>query len=448
MEELSLVTEPLPAEIMTRFPETRSAVKLMIKSVDDETELGEYLLSGLELYANPDAVRANDFLDLLFSALRKILVQTEHGFLSLSESLLSWPMFQAGNSLLSSAPGFFEAHRLLRDFFQAPDLFRFIHINLSSVVEQLTTPQATLWFLLDETGISLEKDIEKEHLLFGCVPVVNLYDVWADPIHLNHETRDIPISMGQLHHGTRVHDVESVNDVTDPEKPSPLSKLYQASYGVQNNPISWQIIHSRDKDYFQFSDQRPENERTLRVLAVKCQGYDPAAGELSESAMLRPAGKALPCDGRLLKPVTQVKIEGMLSGDSWQLLSALQLNSRSISLEKQQSEDLRKMLGCFIQGQSEVSRKNLYAIENLICQREVSPCRSGPNYFVSQGSHYTLKLDIRKLGSTPAALFLSLLDHVLNFWRPFGNHSRLTVTLNLSEGSTEKVIHFPVRSDG
>lgn len=448
MASLSMVSEPLPASVLAFYPEMRSGLKLSLCAQDGETELSEYLEKGLELYANPEAVRANEVLDLLFSSLAAILVKTPSGISKLPASCLSWPMFEAGNSLLSSEPGLFEAQRLLRDFFLAPDLFRFLHIDLSTVIESLTGPEADIWLLLDESSAGLEKDVGPDHFRIGCVPVANLYEVWADPMHMNHQVRDVPIQMGQLYQGTRVHKVLSVRDVTNPDKPVPLPSIFQASYGERFGFISWQAVHSASSDCLQFKDARASDDRVTRVLGVQCLGYDPDAGGLSPSAMLRPSGAALPCNGRLLKNTTLARTEGLVFGDSWKLLSALQLNIRSLQMNKEEAESLRKILSVFVREQSGVSRKLLYAIESLICTREVRPCRSGQHYFVSQGSCFQLRLDSEKLGSIPAAMFLSLLDQVLNFWRPFGSHSRVEARFQLSGSGAEKQIIFPVRNDG
>ncbi|MGI9274846.1 MAG: type VI secretion system baseplate subunit TssF [Endozoicomonas sp.] len=444
VEEIVMMSEPLPLELAGMSKGVVSALRINLRSADGETALGECVASNIEFYASPDAVRANELLDLLFSSLVGIGVCCYGHSALLSPAKISWPLFESDNSLLPCAPSLFEAQRLLRDFFLAPELFRFLSLDLLEVLEMLSGPEVSLWFLMDDSVTGLEKDVGREHLTLGCVPAVNLYEVAANPVSFDHTERDVPIVLGQLYPETRVYDVLSVKDVTEPEQTITLPDLFHASYGQQAAQLSWQFVLSVVRDCLQFKDSRSGAERNARVLAVLCLGYDPQAGGLPVSARLRPAGVALPCDGRLLKSTSEPIPGGLLAGEGWQLLSALQLNIRSFRMDVEEATRLRQILSLFVHERPGVSRKLVDSIQSLVCTREIRPCRSGCHYFVSQGSGYRVILDRHKLNAVPASLFLLLLDQMLNFWRPFGSHSHLVAQF----GADGKTIEFPVRADG
>ena len=447
IETIVMLAEPLPQDVCRIYPEARSAIRLTIKSTDSQQPVGENLASCLEFYANPGAIRANELLDVLFTSLTGLVIQVQDNMLALPADCVSWPLFAPGETLLPAAPEIFSAQKLLRDFVLAPDAFRFLSVDLSSLTGQLNDQEISLWFILDEASGGLEKYTGHSHFKTGCVPAINLYDAIADPVSLTHETRQVPLSLGQIHACARIYDIVSIKDVTRPDQPVVVPKLFHYSYGDMPTSMHWLFSPDQQRDFIQFSDCTPASDRKVKTLSVHCLAYDTGASGISSAASLKPSGSVLPTTGRLLNSTTCNRPDGLLSGDSWTLLSALQLNIRRFQTGRNEASLFHRVLEVFINDQSSLSHHSIRAVESLTCSRETRPCRSGNNYYIGQGTHFQISINAEKLHGFSIALFLNMVDRVLDFWRPFGSYSRLTVRLRRSNVAADRVIRFPEHNE-
>ncbi|WP_066017532.1 type VI secretion system baseplate subunit TssF [Endozoicomonas atrinae] len=448
IESLSAPFSEEVIDVMQPLPEVRSALKVSIASNDLTTGLGEYLDPGIEFYANPSAFRADEFLDTLISSLKRILICFDKQVITLPLERLSWPMFHGDCRILPTDPGLSDSHQLLMDFFQAHELFRFLHLDLTGYAEKINGPTLDiLWLLEDE--IEHSKDaIGLDHLMLGCTPVVNLYEGHTNPVKINHEIHDTPLSMGPLHHSARIREILSVTDITQPEQPVELSALFHSSFEQVRSDMSWQFSRDQDTDYLQFMNTGQHHDLSRKLMAVKCLCYDPQASQLPVTAKVRAINVSLPCSVHLLNDTSMVCVDGLLStGTSWDLLSALQLNIRSFKTQRNEAGKLQRVLQFFIQPNSGNFGHILRSIESLEVSHDLRPTIVANRYFISQGCCFHITLDCLKLTSLPATLLINLLRHVLNFWRPMGTHSRMIVHLKSGAGSGVKTMSFPVLTD-
>ncbi|MFK0573532.1 type VI secretion system baseplate subunit TssF [Endozoicomonas sp.] len=448
ISSIELLSAPFPENFIQQLPEVRSALKVSLASNNLTTDLREYLDQGVEFYANPNVLRADEFLDALFSSLKCILIACDQQVITVPLERLSWPRFSDNVSLLPTDPGLSDSHRLLMDFFQAPELFRFLHLDLTGYTEKINgTTLDILWLLEDEIYQSRD-EIGSDLLLLGCTPVVNLYEVHSDPVKINHETHDIPLSMGPLNQNTRVREILSVTDITQPQQAVELSAVFHSSFEQDHSEMSWQFSRDQNTDYLQFINTDWYNHPGRKLLAVKCLCYDPQASNLPVTSKVRAITVSLPCGISLLKNTSTVLGDGLLSTEtSWDLLSTLQLNTRSFRTRRNEAGKLQQLLQFFIHQHSGGSGNLLRAIESLEVSHELRPTVVDNRYYVSHGSCFHLDLNCLKLTSLPAILLLKLLQHVLNFWRPIGTHSRMVARLKSGAAGGEKIISFPVLTD-
>lgn len=439
---------PFPEDVMERLPEVCSVLKVAIASNDPATGLGEYLDQGIEFYANPSALRADEFLDTLVSSLKHILVCFDKQVITLPVERLSWPMFRGDCRILPTDPGLCDSHLLLMNFFQAPELFRFLHLDFTGFTEKISsTTLDILWLLEDEIGHSTD-NIGLDHLLLGCTPVVNLYEGYTNPVKINHETHDTPLSMGPLNQHARIREILSVTDITEPEQPVELSALFHSSFEQARSDISWQFSRDHDTDYLQFMNTGEHDCPDRKLVAVRCLCYDPQASQLPVTAKVKAINVSLPCSIRLLNGTSRVCVDGLLSaGASWDLLSALQLNIRSFRTHRNEANKLRRLLELFIQPGSGNFGHILRSIESLEVSHDLQPTIVDNRYFVSQGCCFHITLNSPESTALPAVLLLNLLCHVLNFWRPMGTHSRMVAQVKSGADSGIKTLSFPVLTD-
>lgn len=442
IERIEYHPVPLPEALVRLCPEARSALTLSLASNDQTTSLAHYLESGLELYANPNALRADEFLDTLISSLSGMIIRIGQQTTSLELQRLSWPMFGHGHTTLPCDPELSDSHRLLINFFQAPGLFRFMHLDLTGLALSDTRVEI-IWLLEDE--IPLANDgISKDHLLLGCTTVVNLYEANSDPVKINHENLDTPLSMGSLYPQARVREVLSVTDITLPEQPVDLPPILHASFAQPSQELSWQLNRQHDCDCLSLMTSATLPERKL--LALRCLCFDAAAGNLPATVRVRAITTSLPCSISLLFATSAVRQEGLLpAGNSWDLLSTLQLNTRSFKLNINEADKLQRLLRFFCHSSDNSSL--LRAIESLTISHDLRPVIADNCYYMSHGSCCQLTINGSRLAALPAVLLIHLLRHVMNFWRPVGTHSRMIACLKSGSARGNRTITFPELTD-
>ncbi len=146
------------------------ALKICIKHNDPSVALSVLKLDHIGLYFSEHALLSSNLLDLLLKNLESIVIIWESGSEKQPNSTVTIPLLDLNcrvfEAPLNSDPGF----RLLRDFFTFPAAFRLFHIAISETIDKISSNQADIYFILNNSDPSLERSISKDHVLLGCIP--------------------------------------------------------------------------------------------------------------------------------------------------------------------------------------------------------------------------------------------------------------------------------------
>ena len=180
---------PRTAAVLRLRFETRAGVKLadlkaeqlrLFLSADPQVVVGLYevLLNNAQTvtFRNPDAVEESASI-------------TRPG----SECLLAGG-FGADDGLLPYPPHALPGYRLLTEYFAFPPKFWFVDLaGLANARSALGGRRLDVTIALDRTLPLLEQAVGNDTLRLGCVPVVNLFDITAEPIPVTHARSEYTI---------------------------------------------------------------------------------------------------------------------------------------------------------------------------------------------------------------------------------------------------------------
>ncbi len=124
-------------------------------------------------------------------------------------------------------------HRLLMEYFTFPEKFLFLDLAGLAKPLQAFEETATLYFYLDRSHPELAQGVNRDTLLLGCTPVVNLFEKRLEPLDaatLGHETR-LSVDAGQAGCAD-IHTLQSLHARGADGRTVPL----QPYYGTHRSP--------------------------------------------------------------------------------------------------------------------------------------------------------------------------------------------------------------------
>jgi type VI secretion system protein ImpG len=114
--------------------------------------------------------------------LRSVTYRGEHGEIALAQGPLKAPMLEQGGGLLPWPRHGLPGPRVLQEYFLLPDALLFADVTgLDRVAPDAASDRFELVFHFDDAP-ALPERLAVDHIRVNCVPVINLFEVSADPI--------------------------------------------------------------------------------------------------------------------------------------------------------------------------------------------------------------------------------------------------------------------------
>lgn len=390
----------------------------------------------LDFYINPQAPLSNLLFDLMAGPAAQILIGNGETYSVVDCKQLLLPAFADQCRLLNRDERLFPALQLLREFFAYPDFFRFLRLPLHSVSERLASSQLVIWLLFEDCPEPLLKHVTEDHIKLRCLPIVNLYEQLMEPINMNDEHVQYPLKNNPRYPNSRVYQVLSVKDVTDPSNIHALTPISDCARGDQCSELYWNFLRRSSEDSLIFMDTRPfRASQHGRIISSRCLCYDMSTHELPPYTPIKPLFDCLPgSTAQVLVRSWSVRgLEDHRPG--WLLLSSLLLNPRNLFCGDNIEERLSNIMALFFRQDSGLESSIINAIKSIVCEQEVCPVSHNTHrHMVSLGCRFEIRLKTPTFNNLPSLLFLRFIEQLLAYWRPFGNHSHFIAGLHNERG--------------
>jgi type VI secretion system protein ImpG len=408
---------------------------------------------------------------LLNHATRVALVPTDRPGAQpvvLPPSAVSAVGFEEDEGLLAYPRQSFPGYRLMTEFFAYPAKFWFVDVTgFRRAKEAGFGAKCELQVFLTRTGPNLEKAVEASTFRLGCTPVVNLFEVTAEPISLTQartEYRIVPEAGHPL--GLEVYSVDRVTGV-DP----------QAGANAEYRPF-YSIDHATgrgDRGTFWYAARRSsgrEDDRGTEVyLSLVDQGWEPTQPATSTLVVrttctnrnlpvaLQRAGDRLALQLEAAAPLAAIRCVRTPTlplrpprrrGAHWRLLSHLSLNHLSQSDPVEGRAALQEILRLYDFSDpeagaqlAEVNRLLIEGLVGLASRRVVGRVDGGVASGFCRGVEVTAEFDEEKYVGTGAFLFASVLERFLGLYASINSFTQLVARTKQGEGVIRR---WPPRS--
>ncbi|MGR5150710.1 type VI secretion system baseplate subunit TssF [Photobacterium swingsii] len=193
----------------------RSVLKLQLAGTDSEHRFSHYAFSSLRLHLGGlPHVSYQLYLYLLRYAVGIAIVPKNHpqAVKYISAKHIKAAGFEEQQAVIPYRQQSFSGYRLLVEYFLLPEKFLFIDLVDLDPNWFGEGDEAEVYIYFDEPSDLMVKQLAKENVLLGCVPVINLFNKQVEPIALDHVSHEYPIVPS--HNQSEANEVISVERVT------------------------------------------------------------------------------------------------------------------------------------------------------------------------------------------------------------------------------------------
>ncbi len=320
--------------------------------------------------------------------------------------------------------------------------------GLRSLLRRYSPRQLTINLMLKEAPTGLSRLVEAHHFRLNCLPVVNLFDMQAEPLVMDYRRmRERVTPDARAEARLETFSVNKVKDITRHD-PIEIPPLYGRRYGDSPEGMYWLEVGGRDPwgklhAYLTMSDinfnPALDDRKVFAVDITCCNGDLPKS--LRHDTELRCIDVHFPGTIRFVHTPTRRKPPVAGYSGSWALLSLLQFNFESLFVADQPVEALRHLVRICGRGDSD-NATLLESLAELELKHVTRPMVINGRHCHAQGSELLLTLDNRFLGDASVHLLIDVLDRLLAGFGSFNTFTRLRVKVQGEKGIYH---HCPVR---
>ncbi|OBR48510.1 type VI secretion system baseplate subunit TssF [Paraburkholderia tropica] len=379
------------------------------------------------------------------------------------------PLSQAGfddeDALIDYPARSHPAYRLLTEYFAFPDQFSFVDFDLAAMAKAAGPCQRlTLHLVLKEVRAdshvaSLLGALSAHHLRLFCTPVVNLFQVHADPVRSTHAAPSYPVIVnGRYASAYEVYSIDTVSLVRktgNGEDITELRPFYSLRHGEQSQ--AGRYWFARRNEWV--ARQSPGYETEISVVDL---GFNPADAALDTLSIdITATNRDLPgllstgleggdlfIDGNdlvervalLMRPTALTRFDRREAAH-WRLISHLSLNH--LSLLEDGAATLREMLLLYDQRHTAVSARHIDGIVKVQAGESIQWMAGKPFPTFVRGIEIRLTLDEEHFAGVSIATFIAVLDRFFGLYVHINSFTQLVV---LSKRSGQEIIRCQPRS--
>ena len=425
---------------------------LQLRLTGDGAALPDVPLSDLRVHlAGPRKHAAKVFELLTAEAAEVVLVNRDDGAVTrLDASAIQPAGFGEGEALLPDRPETHPAYRLLKEYFTLPEKFLFADLT---GLDRHPMGQAVDILVALKRRPPRWLDLGAVEPRLGCTPVINLFEVTAEPIPLTHrqsEYRVLPELGAEETH--EVHSIRSVA-VTGPRdvRPRRVAPYFgaRAATGPDTGgqgEMYWVARRELARG------GRPGTDTYIAFVEPDLQPLRPAR----ETATVRtwctnralaeqlPAGGALETD--LEVPAAISLLDRPAPGGEavhgaealWQLIGQLGLNHLALSDDGGQArhvETVREMLRLYCPPHRPETEHEITGLTDIRARPIVRRVGGDVWRGFCEGLEITVVLDETHFAETSAYLFATVLEHIFSLHAAANTFTELVLVSRQREGT-------------
>jgi type VI secretion system protein ImpG len=412
-----------------------SKVSIELTAISEQLLLGKSI-GNLRVFVDGEPSFCAALLDAVF--LRTVATYVEidgaRRWVRLPKSPISPVGFAEQDGLIDFPERSHPAYRLLTEYFAFSEKFNFFDIDVASVIQKLGRECRSITLHLVFSGLRADSNasrmlgnLNRNNLLLGCSPVINLFKQHGDPIRITHASAQYPVVANSRNaYAYEVYSVDSVmlvKQTPQGESVTEVKPFYSLKHGSasERNGRYWslrrdELIGIKSPGYeteiaivdVDFNPAKPETD-TLSI-DLTCSNRDiPAmlSYGLAGGDLFLEGGALVKQINFLRKPSVTYRFERG-RGAHWRLISHLSLNH--LSLGQKGIEAFQETLRLYDLPRSVINEKMLSGIVAIDHQSTSKWLTGKPFACLARGIEITLTIDEDNFVGSGLHVFANILD--------------------------------------
>jgi len=422
---------------LDRWGSVRSVLRMALTATSET--MADLEIDNLRLFVNGEGGTVSNLVALLLTRVRTIVLLPD-GDVTRPVFIDKGELRQAGfaddEALLAYPEHAHKGYRLLQEYFAFPQKFRFF--DLCGLDRAPKADSLEILFCLD--GHPSDLTVNRDNLVPGCAPIINLFQKISDPIRLDHRQHRYPLFGDSVRQ--RTTEVHSVLKVTATPKNESEGNVISPFFSFRHHgsvaPNSYWVAHRQqvlqedmpgtetqlsfvDLDY---RDSLPEEK--IVYAHTLCTNRNLAA-QIPSGAMLQIDRASPLAEVHCLTSPTAPITPDLGSEAYWKLISHLSLNYLSLTEGAQSLSALKEILTLYASSHDPSHAKQIHGIAGLTCRRKMHHMGEDAWRGFCRGLEVTLAFDERLYVGTSALLLASVLNHFFALYTSINSFSQLVV---------------------
>lgn len=439
-----------------------AVLKLTLNTFNSSISFADIDLKKLRFYLKGQTQHIHPLYELLMGkCLNVVMTRSEDDTnpIFLGKDAIRSVGFNSDEAMLPYPPSSFLGYRILTEFFIFPEKYMFFDLEgLKAKMPDNIEGEINFYFYFETSDVELEHNINASTFVLGCSPVVNLFELSADPIKLDHTQSEYQI-VPDIRRPIG-YEVYSVDKVTA-SSPEGDKKDYLPFYGLthehhEDSDYAYWIANRRQAKLSNYErddgtdvflslvdlkfDPNVPYEKTL-LINTTCSNRDlPAKLPYNlEHPKLQCVEGAPPCERIrcLTQPSVTVRAP-MRNHARWRLISHLNLNHLSLTGRDDAKSALKEILRLYDFKESRVTHALIESIYDVDTRAISAPLTIDGRATMCRGIEVEVTLDDSQLTGSSAYLFAGVLEHFFGLYCSMNSFSRVLVKIKNKEGYLKK----------
>ncbi len=444
----------------------KNLIELEFSTTDDKVTCLDLGLDALDIALRSDSNASFKLYDELCHNLVDIYLEINGHNYRLGEEALSNKIFDLTNPLLPYSTNSYQGLNLLNEFLMFRDVFNQVHLDLSTVKDLLFVSKFKIKFFLKDMRVELFRSLQVDNFILFYVPVINLYEAYAEPITIDGLKDKYPLIFTEGNRQLSLYQVLSVTDMYDATAVV-IPELYHETFAGIQSSKRWSVTLREANEQgtslagnashdgsalgtiltgeLTLIDLKHESvmqgNHSVLVKALVTDGNLPTKINYTTASLAAMSTITMPGKLRLLRRPSMQFRNTIDKVSNWEVVAHMSFNYQVILGQEDATLQLKRILKLY---NAKASRKNLQlieAIKSIEHQQVVEPIRINGKCCYVNGLKITLVLSSEE-NNDGIYVFSQFLDRYFASFVSYNSFIQLDVML---EGSDEVYKSFPRR---
>ncbi|MDD6176523.1 MAG: type VI secretion system baseplate subunit TssF [Succinivibrionaceae bacterium] len=427
----------------------KNIIELVFNTTDSSLKISDLNFNQIDLSLKSDST---NFAFKLYNEIRHqlvdIYIEINGVMYNLEEKALSNKVFSMENPIVPYSNNSFDGLNLLHEFFMFYDVFSKLSIDLSKVKDLLTVNSFKLKFYFKEFNIDILRTMSLDNFKLYTVPIVNLYEKYAEPINVDFLKDEYPIIIHDNDETLSLYKILSVVDSHDSIVTN-ISELYSDNYGEATSSKKWLakysdnegIINGKLRIIDSNHNVALESNHSLLINTLVTDGIRTSKLNYVKVQLFPMIALNIPGSLSLLRRPTMQFNYHFDKTRNWDILSHLRFNFQSILGQGNSVEQLKNIFRLYNIIDNNYNNIYIDSIKNITTSQVVEPIRIQGKCCYVYGTKIIITLNLQEFKDS-SYIFAEFLDSFFAYFINYNSFIQLDI---MTEESDKPYISFPRR---